>query len=270
MTYVVMKYVEGQDLEMLIRDIEYLKEEEARPIFQQVVTAVHFLHQRRIAHRDFKLENILIDRAGNVKLCDFGMAIQLKEGQMLKEGCGSLNYMAPEILARKRYDGLAVDMWSLGVLLYALVTGYFPYEETTYDGMYRLIINTKYPIPDHESNSCNMLIEQLLTVRRKHRITIFQLLGTRWLGEIKEHAEPVSKEILPTIVETMCTIGYTCEEIVSSLRHGQPNKITATFNILKHKFSNGDSHQPNGKPCSWSSPHSSLEEGSQCASLSNL
>ena len=167
---------------------------------------------------------------------------------MLKESCGSLNYMAPKILARKRYDGLAADIWSLGVVLYALVTGYFPYEETTYDGMYRLITNTKYPIPYHISKPCNMLIEQLLTVRRKHRITIFQLLGTRWLGEIKEHVEPVSEEILPNIVETMRNIGYNCEEIALSLRHRQLNKVTATFNILKHKFTNGDSHQQKEKP----------------------
>ena len=78
MTYVVVEYVEGQDLLKFIRDFDYLKEEEARPIFQQVVTAVHFLHQRRIPHRDIKLEDILIDRAGNVKLCDFGMPFSSK------------------------------------------------------------------------------------------------------------------------------------------------------------------------------------------------
>ncbi|KAL1764088.1 sperm motility kinase W, partial [Sigmodon hispidus] len=99
-----------------------------------VVSGVHYLHQRHIAHRDIKLENILIDRAGKVKLCDFGLAIQFTEGQMLEEVCGSLLYEAPEILARKPYDGLAVDMWSLGVVLYVLVTGEFPYVETTVDG----------------------------------------------------------------------------------------------------------------------------------------
>ncbi|KAK7807792.1 hypothetical protein U0070_000107, partial [Myodes glareolus] len=84
-TYIVMEYVAGKDLKLFISEVGYVKEQEARPIFQQVVSAVHFLHQRRIAHRDIKLENILIDRDGNVKLCDFGLAIQLTEGQMLKK-----------------------------------------------------------------------------------------------------------------------------------------------------------------------------------------
>ena len=103
---------------MILSDKGYLKEDEARPIFLQVVSAVYFLHKRHIAHCDIKLENILIDTAGYIKLCEFGMAIQLKERKMLKKVCGTLLYMAPEILARKPYDGLAVDMWSLGVVLY--------------------------------------------------------------------------------------------------------------------------------------------------------
>ena len=111
-TYVIMEYVAGEDLESCLRALGCLKEEEARVIFQQVVSAVHFLHQRRIAHRDIKLENILVDAAGNAKLCDFGMAIEITEGQMLEEICGSLLYWAPEILAKKPYDGLAGDMWS--------------------------------------------------------------------------------------------------------------------------------------------------------------
>ncbi|KAK7796541.1 hypothetical protein U0070_010861 [Myodes glareolus] len=106
-TYIVMEYVAGKDLKLFISEVGHLKEQEARPIFQQVVSAVHFLHQRCIAHRDIKLENILIDGYGKVKLCDFGLAIQLAEGQMLKKVCGSLLYMAPEILAREPYDGLA-------------------------------------------------------------------------------------------------------------------------------------------------------------------
>ncbi|XP_027289789.1 sperm motility kinase-like [Cricetulus griseus] len=217
--YVVMEYVEGQDLEMFIRDIDYLKEEEARPIFQQVVTAVHFLHERLIAHREIKLENILIDGAGNIKLCDFGMATRLKEGEMLMKVCGTLLYMAPEMLAGEPYDGLAVDMWSLGVVLYVLVTGKFPYEETTCPALSRLITTTNYPTPYYLSKPCLITIAQLLTVPSQHRITICQLLERRWLGHIEEHGEPASKEIHLSVVENMCNIGYISEEIVSSLRH---------------------------------------------------
>ncbi|XP_059137387.1 putative sperm motility kinase W [Peromyscus eremicus] len=253
-TYLIMEYVPGKDLFVFLGERHFLEEDEVRPIFQQVVSGVHFLHHKRIAHRDIKLENILIDEAGNVKLCDFGMARQLAEGQMLEGVCGSLLYLAPEILARKPYDALAIDMWSLGVLLYVLVTGQFPYEETTFDGMCRVITTTKYPIPYHLSKPCIILIEQLLMVPSKHRITICQLQERQWLGNIKEHAALATKEILPKIMETMCTMGYTSEEIVSSLKHKQLNNLTATFNILKYKLSCGDSHQQNQDPCSNGNP----------------
>ena len=248
-TYIIMEYVAGKDLHMFLSEVGCLKEQEARPIFQQVVSAVHFLHQRRIAHRDIKLENILIDGDGNVKLCDFGLAIHLAKGQMLKKVCGSLHYMAPEILARKPYDGLAVDMWSLGVVLYAMVTGQFPYAEVTIDGMHRLITNTKYPISYHWSIPCHIIIAQLLMVPTKRRITICQLVKRPWLGPIKKHTTPTTKEILPRLVETMCTMGYNLEEIFSSLRYRQPNEVTATFNILKHKLRCENSFQQTEHPC---------------------
>lgn len=104
-TYVIMECVAGEDLESCLRAQGCLKEEEARAIFRQVVSAVHFLHQRRMAHRNIKLESILVDAAGNAKLCDLHMAIEIREGQMLEEICGSLLYWAPEILGRKPYDG---------------------------------------------------------------------------------------------------------------------------------------------------------------------
>ncbi|XP_076417245.1 MAP/microtubule affinity-regulating kinase 4-like [Peromyscus maniculatus bairdii] len=254
-TYLIMEYVAGEDLESFLQARGCLKEEEARVIFRQVVSAVHFLHQRHIAHRDIKLENILVDAAGNAKLCDFGMAIEITEGQKLEEICGSLLYWAPEILARKPYDGLAGDMWSLGIVLYVLVTGHFPYMEETLEGMHRVITTTMCPIPYHLSKPCYFIIARLLMVPICYRFTICQLVERAWLGPIQEHVLPATKEILPKVVETMCTIGYTCEEIVSSLTHRQEdNHVTATCNILKYQLSGGGSHQQEQMPWLPNSP----------------
>ncbi|KAM7318870.1 hypothetical protein ACRRTK_021982 [Alexandromys fortis] len=273
-TYIITEYVAGKDLWMFLREVRCLKEQEARPIFQQVVSAVYFLHQRLIAHRDIKLKNILIDGYGNAKLCDFGLAVQLAKGQMLKRVCGSLKYMAPEILAREPYDGLAVDMWSLGVILYVMVTGQFPYAEVTIDGMYRLITNTTYPIFDHLSIPCHIIIAQLLMVPTNRRITICQLVETPWLGPKEKRTAPTTKEMLPRVVETMCTMGYNLEEIFSSLRYRQPNEVTATFNILKHKLICENSFQQTENPClkdSHIDPHHPfpIEEESKGTSPSN-
>ena len=104
------------------------------------------------------------------------MAIKTTEGQMLEETCDSLLYRAPEILARKPYDGLAVDMWSLGIVLYVLVTGHFPYVEATIEDMHRIITTTMCPIPYHLSFPCNIIIAWLLGVPTWYKMTIYQLV----------------------------------------------------------------------------------------------
>lgn len=162
------------------------------------------------------MENMLVDHAGNIKLCDFGMTTQLAEVQ---EVCGTLIYMAPEILAGKNHDNLAGDLWSLGILLYVQVTGYFPYVQTTAQAVYRLISHTKLAI------SCQYpLIPSLPNYYSppRHRITIREVLERRWRHHKKEHVEPQSKEILPRIKETMKTINYTCEEVSLSLTPRKP------------------------------------------------
>ncbi|KAK7820044.1 hypothetical protein U0070_022576 [Myodes glareolus] len=231
-TYLIMEYLKGKDLVMLIREVGSLKEEEARPIINQLASAVHFLHQRWIVHRDIKLENILLGEGSKVKLCDFGLATQLTEGQMLEELWGTLPYLAPEILAGTPYDAMAGDMWSLGVVFNVLVTGKLPYVASTPEAMYHLITTTLCRIPYHLSKACY------------HGLTSSRLMERPWLGHIQEHVTSPAKEILPKVVETMCNIGYTCEQVVSSLKDPESN-LTATINILKFKVSSGDSSLQN-------------------------
>lgn len=136
-------------------------------------------------------------------------------------------------------------MWSLGIVLYALVTGHFPYVETTLEAMHRLVTTTLCPIPYYLSKPCHVIIARLLMVPTWYRITTCQLVERPRLGHIQEHVPPAMKELLPRVVGTMCTIGYTCEEIVSSLKHRQPSNITASMNVIKYKLSCGDSHMQN-------------------------
>lgn len=151
-------------MEKFIREVVCLKEDKARLIFSHLSSAVHFLHQRRITHCDIKLENILLDELGQVNLYDFGFDTQLLEGQMLQNLWVSLPYWAPEILARKSYDGMADDMWSLGVVLYTMVTGHFPYEKSTTEIIFCLITTTVCPIPNHLTKPCYFILARLLTV----------------------------------------------------------------------------------------------------------
>ncbi|CAO2601796.1 Sperm motility kinase [Lemmus lemmus] len=240
-----MEYLAGKDLVTSIEEVGCLEEEEARPIFKQLASGVHFLHQRRIAHHDIKLENNLLGEGGEVKLCDFGLATQLVKGQMLQELWGSMPYWAPEILARRPYDGMAGDMWSLGVVLYALVTGQFPYRGSTLIEMYHHIITTRCSISHHLSTCCFNILARLLKVYVRFRLTSSQLMEQQWLGHIEEQVTPPAKEILPKVVEMMCNIGYTCEQVVACLKHPKLDNITATMKIIKFHLSSGHSSLQN-------------------------
>ena len=109
-----------------------LDEEEAKIIFKQIAEGLQYLHQKNVAHRDMKLENILIDEEGNVKIIDFGFSLVTPKTKPLNVCCGTPSYMSPELMARKNYYGHLVDIWALGIILYILVVGVFPFKGKKY------------------------------------------------------------------------------------------------------------------------------------------
>ena len=120
----IMQYSSGGDLCRYVRDKRRLAEPEAQRLFVQIVAGLAYCHACGIVHRDVKLDNILLDARRNVKLVDFGFSVSFRPGQKLKKACGSPSYAAPEIVSRRPYAPQGVDVWSLGVVLYAMVCGY--------------------------------------------------------------------------------------------------------------------------------------------------
>lgn len=112
-----------------INTILQLEEDEARRFFQQIISSIEYTHLHKITHRDLKPENLLLDDNNNIKLIDFGLANSMKDAQTLKTACGSPNYAAPEVISGKQYDGVEVDVWSCGVILYAMVCGSLPFDD---------------------------------------------------------------------------------------------------------------------------------------------
>jgi serine/threonine protein kinase len=109
-------------------------------LFKQIAEGIEYLHSQNIAHRDIKLDNILIeDKTNIVKIIDFGFSVMCSSIQKLKIFCGTPSYMAPEITMKKEYDGKTVDMWALGVLLYVMLTGIFPFKGTSEADLYHKI-----------------------------------------------------------------------------------------------------------------------------------
>lgn len=127
--YLIMEYARGGELFEHIVSHQRIKEKEAAKLLQQIVSGIEYLHKLGICHRDLKPENLLMDDYNNIKIVDFGLSNMYKDGELLKTACGSPCYAPPEMVAGKKYKGLPADIWSCGVILFAMVCGYLPFED---------------------------------------------------------------------------------------------------------------------------------------------
>ncbi|KAK5614816.1 hypothetical protein CRENBAI_012239, partial [Crenichthys baileyi] len=178
---IVMEYASQGDLYDYICDKKNLSEREARHFFRQIVSAVHYCHQNGIVHRDLKLENILLDGNGNVKIADFGLSNLYHRDEYLQTFCGSPLYASPEIVNGWPYRGPEVDTWSLGVLLYTLVHGSMPFDGFNHKILVQQISTGNYRKPSKPSDACG-LIRWMLMVNPERRATIEEVAGHWWLN----------------------------------------------------------------------------------------
>ncbi|XP_028618928.1 sperm motility kinase 4A-like [Grammomys surdaster] len=253
-TYMVMEHAAGGDLVSHIEKVGCLQEDETRRIFTQMAYAVNYCHANSIAHRDIKPDNILLDGKGSVKLCDFGLAIKVTSGQRFRGFCGTLEYCAPEIFTDVEYDAQANDIWSMGVVLYTMVTGRFPFEAKTYSQMKEKMLDPSYSIPPVLSPDIANLIMQLFTVDPDQRPKICDITKHQWLRGGKDLPKQASSfeacpsNPAPSIVVAMWAMGYNTKDIRDSLREKKFNNIMATYLILKHQSPWGDNAKHLVKP----------------------
>jgi serine/threonine protein kinase len=184
-TYLVLEEMKGGDLLHRIAEKEVYTEREARDVCKALFSAVNFCHKKQIAHRDIKLENLLLQDAADdssIKLADFGFAKKVKRGKGLRTGLGTPSFMAPEIhdLGPNGYDERC-DLWSVGVVVYALLGGYLPFEGNIKEA----VLQCDYRFHDEYwgdvSLSAKRLITSLLKVDPNDRITMEQSLAARWM-----------------------------------------------------------------------------------------
>ena len=145
---------------------------EAIRYFQQIIYAVHYCHCFNIAHRDLKPENILLDKQKNIKIADFGMAIWEGAAGMLETSCGSPHYASPEILNGKKYSGASADVWSCGVILYALLSGSLPFHDEVIEKLLRKVRIGEFQMPKDIPSAAQDLISRMLQKDVGKRITI--------------------------------------------------------------------------------------------------
>ncbi|KAH9623959.1 hypothetical protein KSS87_016218 [Heliosperma pusillum] len=184
--YMVLEYVHGGELFDKIASRGKLPEKEGRRLFQQLVDGVGYCHDKGVFHRDLKLENILIDGKGNIKVSDFGLsALPQHSGSdgLLHTTCGSPNYVAPEILANRGYNGSTADVWSCGVILYVILTGYLPFDDRNLAVLYQKITRGDVQIPKWLSPGAQKMIRKILDPNPVTRLTIAEIKVDEWFRQ---------------------------------------------------------------------------------------
>ncbi|KAM6969460.1 MAP/microtubule affinity-regulating kinase 3a isoform 8-T10 [Tautogolabrus adspersus] len=241
--YLVMEYASGGEVFDYLVAHGRMKEKEARAKFRQIVSAVQYCHQKHIVHRDLKAENLLLDADMNIKIADFGFSNEFTMGNKLDTFCGSPPYAAPELFQGKKYDGPEVDVWSLGVILYTLVSGSLPFDGQNLKELRERVLRGKYRIPFYMSTDCENLLKRFLVLNPAKRGTLEQIMKDRWINagfeedELKPYTEPELDITDQKRIDVMVGMGYNLEEIQESLAKMKYDEITATYLLLGRKAS---------------------------------
>lgn len=233
--YLFFQHVDGGQLLDFIISHGVLNEKLSRKFLRQIISAVDYCHSNAIVHRDLKIENILLDKKGKLKLIDFGLANFINPYQHLGTFCGSLYFAAPEVLSAKKYIGPEVDLWSIGVVLYVLVTGRVPFDDSTLPALHRKIKAGIYDLPTGVTPGmffsfyfleCLDLISKLLVIDPRKRASMDDLKRHPWVLK-NSHGPPGGNTIvyppvtLPlnsTVIRKMLGLGFGTEyEITKTL-----------------------------------------------------
>ncbi|XP_060685221.1 MAP/microtubule affinity-regulating kinase 3a isoform X3 [Hemiscyllium ocellatum] len=239
--YLVMEYASGGEVFDYLVAHGRMKEKEARAKFRQIVSAVQYCHQKQIVHRDLKAENLLLDADMNIKIADFGFSNEFTVGNKLDTFCGSPPYAAPELFQGKKYDGPEVDVWSLGVILYTLVSGSLPFDGQNLKELRERVLRGKYRIPFYMSTDCENLLKRFLVLNPSKRGTLEQIMKDRWINaghdddELRPFVEPDLDISDSKRIDLMVGMGYSREEIQESLAKMKYDEITATYLLLGRK-----------------------------------
>ncbi|CAM9104505.1 unnamed protein product, partial [Pylaiella littoralis] len=209
--FMVMEYAPNGELFDYIVSKGRPTTEEAQRLFQQIVTAVEYCHFHNIVHRDLKPENLLLDQDNNLKIADFGLSNMMRDGEFLRTSCGSPNYAAPEVIMGTLYAGPEVDVWSCGVILYALLCGSLPFDDESIPSLFKKIKSGMYSLPSHLNPLTRDLVPRMLVVDPMKRITIAEIKQHPWF----QHSIPLYLTLTPAQLEDQA--GKVDEDVVAML-----------------------------------------------------
>lgn len=181
--YVFLEYCPHGELFQHIIDNRFLPECEAKLLMKQIMSALHYIHGCNVVHRDLKPENLLLDEFGQLKISDFGFARYYPEDYLVKTPCGSPCYCSPECIAGGVYNGLKSDIWSSGVILYAMVTGQLPWTKKNQAQLFEQIKTLDFKIPTYLSQPLQDLIKSMMAIDPNSRPTTQEIIDCEWMKD---------------------------------------------------------------------------------------
>jgi 5'-AMP-activated protein kinase, catalytic alpha subunit len=240
--YIVMEICEGRELFDYIVEKKRLSDLEACKLFQEIIDGVEYLHSQCIVHRDLKPENLLLDYKNEIKISDFGLSSLYTRGGLLSTPCGTPSYAPPEMLKGDEYNGLLSDIWSCGIILYAMLCGFLPFAESKEEIICQKIIDGDYEMPDYLSPYAVDLLNNILKIDLNDRFDLEKIKAHPWFNLRKPylrpgiltgyHRIPIDKRILDQVEE----YGYNKQKCKTNLENNKYDSITSVYYLCLRKF----------------------------------
>ncbi|XP_056611397.1 serine/threonine-protein kinase BRSK2 isoform X1 [Triplophysa dalaica] len=262
--YLVLEHVSGGELFDYLVKKGRLTPKEARKFFRQIISALDFCHSHSICHRDLKPENLLLDEKNNIRIADFGMASLQVGDSLLETSCGSPHYACPEVIRGEKYDGRKADVWSCGVILFALLVGALPFDDDNLRNLLEKVKLGVFHMPHFIPPDCQNLLRGMIEVDATKRLTLEQIQKHTWYIGGKNEPEPEqpvprkvairmlpsTEEIDPDVLESMHSLGCFRDKnkLMKDLLSDEDNQEKMIYFLLLDRKERYPSHEDQNLP----------------------
>ena len=240
--FIIMEYCEGKEILDYILTKNRLTEKESLKYFQQLINCLFYLHSQNIAHRDIKIDNMLLDSNNDLKLIDFGLSTKYTDDDLLDQPCGTVVYAAPEVLEGKEYHGMLADVWSSGIVLFGMLAGYLPFSDKDDEENKKQVIKGKINIPDFFSDQVKDLLKHMLDVNPMTRYTLQEIKDHPWFNTIECDLIPgiiIDYNIIPIddkIINLCVSYNKDKNDVINSIKNNKYDSNSALYYLLIKKL----------------------------------
>uniref|UniRef100_A0A452EGT2 BR serine/threonine kinase 2 n=1 Tax=Capra hircus TaxID=9925 RepID=A0A452EGT2_CAPHI len=262
--YLVLEHVSGGELFDYLVKKGRLTPKEARKFFRQIISALDFCHSHSICHRDLKPENLLLDEKNNIRIADFGMASLQVGDSLLETSCGSPHYACPEVIRGEKYDGRKADVWSCGVILFALLVGALPFDDDNLRQLLEKVKRGVFHMPHFIPPDCQSLLRGMIEVDAARRLTLEHIQKHIWYIGGKNEPEPEQpvprkvqirslpslEDIDPDVLDSMHSLGCFRDrnKLLQDLLSEEENQEKMIYFLLLDRKERYPSHEDEDLP----------------------